>query len=184
MTPVTNTSPDYSQTHFACATSELAALLVENDAIEECSDRRTLLAARQAYLADSAQQARELHQAAEAIAAGALVGAAFTVAGGAGTIVSAQLPANEAASKDWAALGKGFTDLAAPARAFVGDSSAESHKASAQEAATRAEADRWVASDQQTNMDRAERQADKILDLAGGVAADENAATNAIIGRI
>lgn len=174
----------HSETRFATAAGELAALLVENDAAQEAADRQTLCAARQAYLAEAANQAHELHEAADAIATGALVGAAFTVGGGACTIASAQLPPNETASRDWAALGKGFGDLAIPARALVGDSSSEDHKASAQEAATRSEADRWLATDAQTNLERADRWSDKILDLAGSIAADENAATTAIIGRI
>ncbi|HEY2410238.1 MAG TPA: hypothetical protein VGI10_29740 [Polyangiaceae bacterium] len=185
-----------SYDHITTAAGELAVLLIETESAQANSEQAARQSARQTYLTDAAQQATELHDAASAIATGALVGAAFTVAGGICTIESAHLqasptvpanpavPADQTASKTWAAVGTGLTNLAQPAKALVGDSTAENDRASAKEWETRGETARWTASDAQTELDALNRRSDKVLDLLQNINQDQNAAANAVIGRI
>jgi hypothetical protein len=163
---------------------QLATLLVENESVQATADRETIRAARQAYLAEAAQQVAELHEAANALASGALVSAGFAVAGGACTIVSAQLTKDSTAAKDWAAVGATSAQLVKPAQALLGDSSAESHRAAAKDAEKAGEADRWQSGDAQSDLDATNRRTDKVLELAHDLSQDQNAANNAIIGRI
>jgi hypothetical protein len=175
----------YADAHVGLSVSgELATLLVENESAQATADRETMRAARQAYLAEAAQQVAELHDAANALATGALVSAGFAVAGGACTVVSAQLTKDSTAAKDWAAVGSTSAQLVKPSQGLLGDSSAESHRAAAKEAEKAGEADHWQSSDAQSDLDATNRRTDKVLELARDISQDQNAANNAIIGRI
>ena len=180
---------------------ELAALLIENDANQAETSRMQRYAARKSYLDQSQQQVDALHAAASAMSAGALVSASLTVAGGACQIAAASLqfeadvgPAHGSSLTDVAAdrrtatilgdIGSASSKLADPLRTFIGDSTAAHHQADAKQHEMLAAQAQWEASDASSTIDKASKRSDALLDTLQGIQRDQNAANNAIIGRI
>jgi hypothetical protein len=180
--------------------SELAVLLVENESNQSEAARIQRDAARQEFLDQSAKQVAALHDAADATTNGALVSAAFSVAGGACQIgaASAQykvdnLKATDGSCVDEAsyqlkasvlgALASTSDKLAAPADALF-KGTAERYQAEAKRHETLGEQAKWQSSDASSSIDKADKQSDKVLDLLQGIQRDQNSSTNSIIGRI
>jgi len=177
--------------------SELAVLLLENETSQSQSARLERDAARQTYLDEAEQQVAALHAAADAISSGAYVSGALTVAGGLCTMTGAAYKYDaatdtrpDASAKD-ALMAACFTkagDLASgvaqPLKLIIGDGPAEEHKADAKQHEVLASQAQWQASDANGEIDKAEKQSAKVLDLVEAIERDQNASTNALIGRI
>jgi hypothetical protein len=180
---------------------ELAALLIENDANQAETSRLQRDVARKSYLDQAQQQVDALHAAASAMNAGALVSASLTVASGACQIAAAsfQFEANVGPSRgssvaDVAAngriatilgdIGSTSSKLADPLKTLIGDSTAAHYQADAKRHEMLAAQAQWQASDASAEIDKAERRADKMLDIVQEIQRDQNSATNALIGRI
>jgi hypothetical protein len=180
--------------------SELAALLIENEASQADADRAQRDAARGAFLHDAEQQVNALHAAADATEAGALLSGTLAVAGGAcevGASIakfdadSASLAGDKASAVSDArtasilqSLGKTSSQLAAPAKAIIGDAAADDDRAQAKQFETLAEQAKWQAGDASTELDHTDKLGDKILDIVQSLQQAQAAATNAVIGRI
>jgi len=179
-----------SNTNLTSFATELAELLIQNEAMQSQVDRAQRDAARAAFLHDAQAQVAALHDAANATEMGAFVSGALTVAGGACEIgsITAQC-ASEAGSSDSDAralqsLGKTYSALAAPAKAIIGDAPAEHARAEAKQFETLGEQAKWQAGDATTQIDQADKLADKLLGVVQSINQGEDAATNAVIGRI
>jgi hypothetical protein len=135
------------------------------------------------------------------MSAGALVSASLTVAGGACQIAAASFqyeadvgPARGSSLTDVAAdrrtatilgdIGSASSKLADPLRTLIGDSIAAHHQADAKQHETLAAQAQWEASDASSTIDKASKRSDALLDTLQGIQRDQNAANNAIIGRI
>jgi hypothetical protein len=180
---------------------ELAALVLENEQNQSESARAQRDAARQSYLDQAEQQVEALHAAASASCAGALVGASLTMASGAleigaasyqfdaavGTAKGAsvtELATDKRTATILGDLGDVSSKLAGPLQTLIGDSTAGHYQAEAKRHETLAAQAQWQASDASAEIEKANKQADKMLDLAQEIQRDQNAATNALINRI
>jgi hypothetical protein len=135
-----------------------------------------------------------------------LVSAAFTAAGAACSVASAfeQYDADVGTSKlcAWGpkttqdiashtklanilgATGKGLDGLGGAMKTFVGDAAASDANATAKQFETQTEKAKWLEGDASAELDKVARLGDKVLDLLQGINQDQNAANNALIGRI
>jgi hypothetical protein len=189
--PVSGSSTSYDPTpalglldsSVTSVTGQLAVLLLESDQNQQDSERQARDAARAECLAAGAREVQAMHEAADAIESGALVSALFTSAGGA-LQIGAAFSDSRVEAKTLDTSGGLLRDFAKPANAIIGESSAEHHKATAKEYEMAAEQARWAASDAQSNLDRSNRNSDKILDVVSSIQDQQHAATNALIGRI
>jgi len=190
--------------------SELAALLLQNEANQAESAHSRREAARESYMQDVQAQVNELDAAASATMTTALVSGAFSVAGGAcaigGAISQFSADTNSAGldprdfssdaiglrkvvtadaetAKVWNAVGKTSSDLAQPTT-MVGQSIAGHDQAAAKRWEAAGAQAQWEASDASSTIDKANKQSDALLDTLQGIQRDQNAANNAIIGRI
>ncbi|HEY4105304.1 MAG TPA: hypothetical protein VGM44_15510 [Polyangiaceae bacterium] len=177
--------------------SEIAALMVQNETTQEDSDRLTRDAARNAFLQNSQKQVDELHAAAAATETGALVGAAFSIAGAGCSIGAASysydaetVDAGTLASRDkfdasvLQAAGSGFSGLSGQAVKIAGGRAADDDAAEAKRCEALAAESKWQADDASTAIDKADKTGDKIMDIVQSLNQDQNQANNAIIGRI
>jgi len=179
--------------------AELAELLVETETVQSDSDRTTRDAARREFLADAEKQVAELHEAATATATGALVGAAFTIAGAACSAASSvykfdadtadecHLAERAMYARDAGlaqSLGQGFSGLSAYASTLTGSRVSDDHKAEAKRAELHGEQARWQVDDATTEINRASQLGDKLLDILQSLNQDQTSANNAIIGRM
>lgn len=174
----------------------LAELQVELEANQTQSAQQQRDAARTSYLDNIQKQVDELHKAADATRAGALVNASMQLAGSVCELsavgVQYRIDSNPcAAGADWAAwgtafskVGDGLTKLAQPFQVLVGDSSAADHQAEAKRYESRAEQAQWQSQDASDEITKASKQLDAILDATRQLLSDQSAATNTIIGRI
>ncbi|MEI9941479.1 MAG: hypothetical protein WDO69_30025 [Pseudomonadota bacterium] len=180
---------------------ELAALQLENDANQSESSRMQRDAARESYLDQAQQQIDALHAAASATRNGALVGASLTIAGGACQIGAAsfQFDADVGLSKGSCLteiakdkriatilgdLGSASSKLADPVKAILGDSTAERYQAIAKQHEMLAAQAQWQAGDASAEIDKADKRADKELDIVQEIQRDQSSATNSLISRI
>lgn len=190
--------------------SELAALLLQNEDNQAQSARQQRDSARESYLQSVEKQVNELNAAADATMTSAFVSAAFTVAGSAAETAGAfsQFKANTDAAglcpgdvsanaialrkvvaeetkgaKVWNALGKASSGLAQPTAA-TGQSIAERDQAAAKRYEAAGAEAQWEASDASSAIDKASKHGDTLLDTLQAIQRDQNAANNAIIGRI
>jgi hypothetical protein len=185
-----------SVTSFA---TEIAELLIQNETVQSDSDSTQRDAARATYLADAQKQIDALHDAASSTETGALVGAAFSVASGSCAIGATALSfaaqttnkcdtltiVTEARNASYLqSSSKAFSDLAGPAKALIGDVPADDDKADAKHYEMLAEQAKWQASDATTDIDKADKLGDKILDIVQSLNQAQDSATNAVIGRI
>jgi hypothetical protein len=186
--------------------TELAELMLQTESAQSDSARLQRDAARKEFLDDAQNQVKQLHDAASDITAGAFASAAFTLAGSACAIDSAfsqyeadkgsaalcaggpkttlQIASDTKAANIRGALGKGFDALGAPAKSLIGDAPAAEANADAKRFETLSEKAKWLAGDASTELDKAEKLEDKVLDLLQGINQDQNSANNALIGRI
>jgi hypothetical protein len=175
--------------------SELAVMLVNAESNEEQSATQARAAARADFLEQADNQVSALRSAANATETGALVGAMLTAGGGVCSIEGgfsefdasasgADTASDKLAASIWSTLGKGLADLSQPAKAIVGDSTAERYQADAQRYETAGEQAKWEASDAQSSIDESGQQSDKVLGLVQNIEQDHNAAMNAVIGRV
>jgi hypothetical protein len=74
--------------------------------------------------------------------------------------------------------------LAGPAKQLLGDAPADDANANAKLFETLAEKAKWAAGDASTEIDQAAQLTNKLLDLVQGIHQDQNAANNALIGRV
>ena len=185
-----------SVTSFA---SEIAELLIQNEAVQTDSDSTQRDAARAEYLADAQKQVDALHDAASDTEMGAFVGAAFSLAGAACSwgAASAKFDAETTKPCDTLTIAKdmrdagyfqgasaGFQALSAPATSLGGGRAADDDRADAKHYETLAEQAKWQASDATTDIDKADKLGDKILDIVQSLNQAQDSATNAVIGRI
>lgn len=183
-----------SVTSFA---TDLAELLIENEAVQSDADRSTRDAAREMFLKDAQAQVDALHAAASAAERGALWGAAFTVLGSACAIGAADEKFQASTTCDQAtsaldckyanelsAAGSGFSALSTTASSVGGNREADDDKADAKHFETLAEKDKWQASDASTAIDKAAELGAKLLDIVQSLNQAQDSATNAVIGRI
>jgi len=187
---------------FASATSfatELAELLIQNETSQTDADRAQRDAARATFLKDAQQQVDELHEAASATEMGALASGISSVLAGACAIgaTEAKFQAettspcdSETIARDnrtasiLGSVSKGFSDLGAPVKTMVFDTAVESHKAEATRFETLSEQAKWQAGDASSEIDKTNALGSKILDTVQSLNQDQNAAANAVIGRI
>jgi hypothetical protein len=183
-----------SVTSFA---TELAELLIQNETAQSDADRSTRDAARETFLKDAQAQVDALHAAASAAESGAAWGAAFTVLG-AGCGVAAAVDkfdasttcdqATSARDTEYAnissALSSGFSALSSTAASAGGGREADDDKANAKQFEALAEQAKWQAGDASASIDKANQLGAKILDIVQSLNQAQDAATNAVIGRI
>jgi hypothetical protein len=81
-------------------------------------------------------------------------------------------------------VSKGFSDLATPASTIAFGAAAENDKAQATRAETLSEQAKWQAGDASSEIDKTNAIGGKILDTVQSLNQDQNAAANAVIGRI
>ena len=188
--------------------SELAALLIQNEATQSEAAHADRDVARSRYLADANAQIGKLHEAAAATEQGALASAALAVAGGlvqmgaagaqytydtdkagvcersASTEIKDRLASEALNATTSQIAGKMLGDCAAPVKAFLGDAAAARDQADAKTYETLGEQAKWQASDAGTTIDKTDRVGDRILDLVQSLQHDQSSANNAVIGRI
>ena len=186
--------------------TELAELLIQTESTQSDSANLQRDAARKDFLENAQHQVDALHAAADDVRSGAFASAAFTVAGAACSIAGAvdQYKADMGSSQlcalgpkttpdianntKWAnifgATGKGLDSLGGAMKTFVGDAAAADANANAKYFETLSEKAKWLASDASTEIDKVAQLGDKILDTLQGINQDQNAANNALIGRI
>ncbi len=186
--------------------SELAELLIQTESAQSDSADLQRDAARKDFLENAQHQVDALHEAADDVRTGAFVSAAFTVAGAACSIGSAfdQYDADKgsaalcangpkttlqiASDTKWAnifgATGKGLDGLGGAEKTFIGDAAVADDNAKAKYFETLSEKAKWLEGDASTELDKVARLGDKILDTLQGINQDQNAANNALIGRI
>jgi hypothetical protein len=193
---MTQTISSTSVTSFA---TELAELMIQNETTQSDADRAARDADRATFLRDSQHQVDELHSAASAMENGALVGAAFSIAGDACAIGAASYQ-YDAATTDPCDKGtiasdttnasylqdssKLFAELAGPAKTLVGDVPQKNDEANAKQFETLAEQAKWQADDASTDLNKVDKLGDKILDIVQSLNQALDSATNAVIGRI
>lgn len=185
-----------SVTSFA---TELAELLIQNETVQSDADRTTRDAARNTYLKDAQEQENALHAAAAATESGALMGAAFNIAGDglamgaaydrfdastANPSDSAKIAADTRDASVLQGLGASFKDLSGVANSVGGGRQAEDDRADAKRFETQAEQAKWQASDATTEIDKTDKLGDKILDIVQSLNQAQDSAANAVIGRI
>jgi hypothetical protein len=185
-----------SVTSFATA---LAELLIQNETNQSDADRVQRDAARATYLQDAQHQVDALHAAAGAAEAGALMGAAFNIAGAGLSIGAADytfdaettnkcdvvtIASDTRDASTFQALSQGFSKLAPFADSLGGGRETDDDKANAKQYETLAEQAKWQASDAVTEIDKADKLGDKILDIVQSLNQAQDSATNAVIGRI
>ena len=191
-------------------TSELAALLLQNEANQAESAHLQRDAARESFLRDAQSQVSELNAAAKATLTSALVSAGFSMVGSACAISGAvsQFKADttsagldpkdfscsavdlrrivageQKTAKIWNAIGATSTALA-ESTTMIGQSIAGHDQAAAKRSELASAQAQWEASDASSAIDKATKQSDTILDTLQGIQRDQNASNNAIIGRI
>ncbi|HEY1532447.1 MAG TPA: hypothetical protein VGF76_00460 [Polyangiaceae bacterium] len=186
--------------------TELAELLMQTESAQSDSAQLQRDAARKDFLENAQHQIDALHAAADDVRTGAFVSAAFTVAGAACSIGGAvdQYGADKGSSTLCAygpktnlaiasdteeanilgSTGKGLDALGGAAKTFLGDAAAADANANAKYFETQAEKAKWLEGDAGTELDKVARLGDKILDTLKGINQDQNAANNALIGRI
>ena len=185
-----------SVTSFA---TELAELLINNEAVQSDADRTTRDAARETFLKDTQAQVDALHAAASAAENGAMWSAAFTIAGAGCSIAVADLKFDAATAKPCDSttiaadvkdanildsISAGFSKLAPTADSVGGGRASDDDKADAKRLETLAEQAKWQASDASTEIDKTDKLGAKILDLVQSLNQAQDSATNAVIGRI
>ncbi len=186
--------------------SELAELLIQTESTQSDAANLERDAARKDFLENAQHQVDALHEAANDVRSGALVSAAFTMAGAACSIGSAldQYDADKgsavlcangpkttlqiASDTKWAnifgATGKGLDGLGGAMKTFVADAASAYDNAKAKYFETQAEKAKWLEGDASTELDKVAKVGDKILDTLQGINQDQNSANNALIGRI
>ncbi|HEX3773638.1 MAG TPA: hypothetical protein VHV51_04185 [Polyangiaceae bacterium] len=184
-----------STTGFA---SEIAALIIQTETTQEDSDRLARDAARNAFLTDAQKQVDELHAGAAAGEAGALAGAAFSIAGAACNMgaavdsydadtVDSQSSAkfsDQLDAKELQTAGSAFTSLSGVASQVAGGRESGDDAAEAKRYEALQAQDKWQADDASSEIDKADKLGDKIMDIVQSLDQDQNQANNAIIGRI
>ena len=186
MTQVTSTG---SVTSFA---TEIAELLIQNETTQSDADRVQRDAARVAYLQDAQNQVDALHAAANAVEEGALLGATFSIASSGCSIGATvdKFDSDDGSSCDTvesgilSSLGKGCSDVAPLVKGLCGDAPQKHEEANAKHFETLAEQAKWQASDAGTEIDKADKLGDKILDIVQSLNQAQDSAANAVIGRI
>jgi hypothetical protein len=186
--------------------TELAELLIQTESAQSDSAQLQRDAARKDFLENAQHQVDALHAAANDVRSGAFVSAAFTVAGAACSIGSAvdqysadmdsstlcaygpkTTPAIASDTKEANILGatsKGLDALGGAAKTFLGDAASADDSAKAKYFETLGEKAKWLEGDASTELDKVARLGEKILDTLQGINQDQNAANNALIGRI
>jgi hypothetical protein len=179
--------------------TELAELLIQNETTQSDANRAVRDAARTSFLEDSQHQVDELHSAANSMEAGALAGAALSIAGDACSVAAtaykfdasttsacdSELVAKYSRDAGYAGDASAFfSGLAAPAKTLIGDAPQKDHEANATHDATLAEQAKWQAGDASAAIDKADKLGDKLLDLVQSLEQAQNSAANAVIGRI
>ena len=177
--------------------AELAQLLLETEQVQSDSAHLERDSARADVLHEAENQVKALHDAADDMRTGAWASAAMSVASSACSIAGSveQFKADSALSKHcgaadqllankWSAIGKGLENLAAPTKALVGDAPAADANANAKLFETLADKAKWLSGDANDEIQTAAKLGDKILDVLQGINQDQNAANNALIGRI
>jgi len=199
-----------SNTNAVGFSGQLAELLLQNDENQSESARLQREAARSSYLDAVQSQVNELNAAADATMSAAFVSAAFSIGGGAceigGAVVQFKADTNAAgldpkdfscesiglrqlvateteSAKIWNAIGKTSSELANPT-AMIGQSIAGHDEASAKRWEAAAAKAQWEVSDASTEIDKAGKRSDATLGALQGIQNDQNAANNAVIGRI
>lgn len=194
--------------------SEFAELEIQNETTQSESAHQEREAARASVRENAQKQIDALHDAADATRSGAYLNAALTIGGAALEIKGAfnQYDADMASARVNAAKCTGDADtllnagaeyareneaatyfrtfgdsavkLGGPLQSMVGDSVATDYQAEAKRRETLAEQAKWEADDAGTAIDKADKRGDKALDLLQGANQENNASTQAIIGRI
>jgi hypothetical protein len=192
---MTQPIPSSSVTSFA---TELAELLIQNEATQSDSDRSTRDAARATFLQDSQHQVDALNAAADATEQGALTGAVFSVAAGACSIGAASYKfdadtdgcdkiataSDSESASDLGTLGGTYSAMGKFEQTYVGEGQSQHDQASAKHFETLAEQAKWQADDATTEINKADALGGKIMDIVQSLNQDQNSATNAVIGRI
>jgi len=158
-------------------TVQLAVLMLENASLADAIDREQLEAARQAEERASADRVAAMHDAADAVAAGAWVQGGLTVLG-AGTSIGGV--AADTKALDFA--GGGASALAEPVGTLFGavpKLHAEAEAASAADAANRAG---YAAEDARSHMARVDQHAGAVVDLVTKILDAEAQGANAVLG--
>jgi len=194
--------------------AEFAELVMRNETTQSESARQQRDAARATVVREAQLQVDALHDAATATRTGAFVSAGLTIGGSAievggafaqygADMASAQLKAAELSGDTTTILragakyardnrlsticrtaGDGALKLAAPMQALVGDSVASDHQAEAKRRETLAEQAKWQTDDAAAAADKADKRADKALDVLQGIQQENNSSARSIIGRI
>jgi hypothetical protein len=192
---MTQPIPSSSVTSFA---TELAELLIQNEATQSDSDRTTRDAARATFLQDSQHQVDALKAAADATEQGALTSAAFSVAAGACSIGAASYKfdaetdgcdklataSDSESASDLGTLSGTLSAMGKFEQTWVGEGQTQYDQANAKRFETLAEQAKWQADDATTEINKTNTLGGKILDIVQSLNQDQSSATNAVIGRI
>lgn len=187
-----------SSTSVTSFATELAALLIQNETTQSDADRSTQDSARATFLQDSQHQVDSLHAAANATEEGALVGAAFSVAAGACSVVSASYKfdaetdgadklaaaSDSRAATDFGILGSTSSAVGKLEETCVGQVGSGHDQANAKRFETLATQAKWQSDDATTEINKTDALGAKILDIVQSLNQDQSSATNAVIGRI
>ena len=181
--------------------SEIAVLLLENEANHAESSQAARDAAREEFLTRANEQVEALHAAADATKWGAVVSGGLSAVGGVCQIAGAvdncdaeiakvgkgrplEVAEQTKLGSIYTALGNTSNAFAEPLKTWVFDSTAMHREADAKHAETLAEQARWQAQDANSEIEKADRQANKVLDSLQSLNEAQNAANNALLGRI
>jgi hypothetical protein len=196
ISPVTEARPTYPESSETGATSaatvvgdplaELAALLVENDFLRAEADEQAMRAAREAERRAMGREVAAMHDAADAIVAGAWAQGGAAVLGGGAQCYGAVMQVGSATATELEiGLQKGgqaLSSVAVPAGQLFGDAPkarADADAAEARNAAERADA---RADEASAHRERVERHTHAVLDLVEGTLETEQHGNFAILG--
>jgi hypothetical protein len=192
---MTRPIPSSSATSFG---TELAELLIQNEAAQSDADRTQRDAARATFLQDSQHQVEALNAAADATEQGALTGAVFSVAAGACSIAAASYKfdaetdgcdklataSDSESASDLGTLSGTLSTMGKFEQTWLGEGHAQHDQANAKRFETQAEQAKWQGDDATTELNKTDALGGKILDIVQSLNQDQNSATNAVIGRI
>jgi hypothetical protein len=170
------------------AFTELATLMVQNDFLRAEADDQSLLAAREAQHRAMQREIDAMHDAADAIVAGAWARGGIAIAGGAAQCVA---PLGQIRERDCSptykkceALGKGgsgLSGIAEPAGALLGDAPKAHADTNAAQARNDAEQAESRADEATQHRERVQRHTDSVLDLVESTLASEQQGNFAIL---
>jgi hypothetical protein len=169
---------------------EIALLVLNNENVQEEADRAERNAAREMRREAAEEEVEALKDAADALRTGAWVSGAMCLAGGALTVAGGVMSLDAECAEElrecdvYSDSGDIVSRLAQPANTLIGQSTAESFRADAKQAAFEGEQASFRVNDAGEHASKVLRNRERMLDAIETLNQAEQAATSAVIGNI